>query len=239
MRMKLQDIFPRGLYDHTRSKGLLGRYSSFLIKFLLLSTLLYILWIPFASTYFIAILKITVAYLAFIGIEVSLNPTPDFLYSQGIRSCIPPFIALVLTTPKIKWKKKSFLIALGIPILFLFRVILQISYVYLQIPPPPGEFYAIFVIFLSGTCRVALPFLLWFAFTYKQILPAKREIRGDSISALSAVQRRSASSIISAMCMEKKHLKARKSSNYSSRILRLNLKSKNKVTTQPIPQTTK
>jgi len=66
---------------------------------------------------------------------------------------------------------------IGIPILFLFRVILQISYVYLQIPPPPSEFYAIFVIFLSGTCRVALPFLLWFTLSYKQILPIKCEIR--------------------------------------------------------------
>ncbi|HJH27563.1 MAG TPA: hypothetical protein C5S37_12570 [Methanophagales archaeon] len=59
---------------------------------------------------------------------------------------------------------------IGIPILFFFRVILQISYVYLQIRPT-GEFYSIFVIFLSGTCRVALPFLLWLALSYKQIYP--------------------------------------------------------------------
>jgi hypothetical protein len=70
----------------------------------------------------------------------------------------------------------AFLIGIGVPVLFLFRIILQISYIYLQIPPV-SEFYAIFVIFLSGTCRVALPFLLWFALIYKQILPAKREIR--------------------------------------------------------------
>ena len=147
-----------------------GRYSSFLIKFLLLSTLLYLLWIPFASVYFLAILKITVAYFELIGIEVSINPAPDYLYSEGIRSCIPPFIALILATPGIKRKRMSFLITLGVPILFFFRVILQISYVYLHIPPPPGEFYQIFVFFLSGTCRVALPFLLWISLTYRQLL---------------------------------------------------------------------
>jgi hypothetical protein len=154
-------------------KKCLGRYSSFLIKFVIFATVLYLFWSLIASAYFSAILKITAAYFELTGIEVSLNPTPDFLYSQGIRSCIPPFIALVLATPKIKCRKMAFLIGIGVPILFLFRIILQISYIYLQIPPT-GEFYAIFVIFLSGTCRVALPFLLWFALTYKQILPAKR-----------------------------------------------------------------
>ena len=49
-----------------------------------------------------------------------------------------------------------------------------------------------------------------------------------AISALSAVQRRAGSSTISRMCMEKKHLKARKSSNYSSKILKSDPKSKNK-----------
>ena len=147
-----------------------GKYSSFLIKFVVFSTALYLIWTLIAPAYFSTILKITAAYFKLIGIEVSLNPTPDFLYYQGIRSCIPPFIALVLATPGIKWKKMASLIALGIPILFLFRIILQISYVYLQIPPV-SEFYGIFVIFLSGTCRVALPFLLWLSLTYKQLLP--------------------------------------------------------------------
>ncbi len=173
---KSKRIYPFLAQVLSLERKCLGRYSSFLIKFILLSTLLYLLWIPFASTYFSAILKITAAYFKLIGIEVSLNPTPDFLYSQGIRSCIPPFIALVLATPKIKWKKVAFLIGIGIPVLFVFRTILQISYIYLQIPPT-GEFYGIFVIFLSGTCRVALPFLLWLSLAYKQILPAKREVR--------------------------------------------------------------
>ena len=166
------------------------KYASFLIKFLLFSTLLYLLWIPFASAYFSAILKITAAYFELIGMEISINPTPDFLYSQGIRSCIPPFIALILATnlslhffflqKKTCAKRKTISFSLresailkgliiGIPILFFFRVILQISYVYLLIRPP-GEFYAIFVIFLSGTCRVALPLLLWISVTHKQLL---------------------------------------------------------------------
>ncbi len=182
MRMKLQSkpqkskrIYPFLAQVLSLERKCLGRYSSFLIKFILLSTLLYLIWIPFASTYFSAILKINAAYFKLIGIEVSL-PTSVSLYSEGILSYIPPFIALVLATPGIKWKKVASLIALGIPVLFVFRIILQISYVYLQIPPT-GEFYNIVVIFLSGTCRVALLFLLWFSLTYKQILPAKREVR--------------------------------------------------------------
>ncbi|HJH27562.1 MAG TPA: hypothetical protein C5S37_12565 [Methanophagales archaeon] len=74
------------------------KYTSFLIKFLLFSTALYLLWIPFASAYFFAVLKTTSAYFGLIGIEITLNPAHDYLYSQGIRSCIPPFIALVLAT---------------------------------------------------------------------------------------------------------------------------------------------
>ncbi len=167
------------LYNHEESKGLHGKYTSFLVKFLFLSTLLYLLWISFASAYFSAILKITAAYFTLIGVEMSLNPTPDFLYSQGVRSCIPPFIALVLATnlsfkPFLEKKRFSAVLKgliIGVPSLFFFRVILQISYVYLQTPPAPGEFYSIFVIFLSGTCRVALPFLLWLALGYKQIFP--------------------------------------------------------------------
>ena len=174
---KSKRIYPFLAQVLSLERKCLGKYSTFIIKFLLFATVLYLIWIPFASAYFSAILTTTAAYFNLIGISLEINPAPDFLYSQGIRSCIPPFIALVLATPKTKWKKMAFLIGVGIPILFLFRVILQISYVYLQIPPAPGEFYGIFVIFLSGTCRVALPFLLWFVLTYKQILAAKREVR--------------------------------------------------------------
>ncbi len=66
---------------------------------------------------------------------------------------------------------------IGILILFTFRVILQISYVYLLIPPT-GEFYSLFVVFLSGAFRVALPFLLWFAFLYKKLFPFSRTEKG-------------------------------------------------------------
>ncbi|MHC1610387.1 MAG: hypothetical protein ACXQTW_02100 [Candidatus Methanospirareceae archaeon] len=177
MRMKFFS-FSAKLFLKVLKKKCPGKYSSFLIKFILLSTLLYLLWIPFASAYFSAVLKTTAAYFGLIGIEITLNPTHDYLYSQGIRSCIPPFIALVLATPGVKWKKMASLIALGIPALFVFRTILQISYVYLQIPPV-SEFYAIFVIFLSGTCRVALPFLLWFALTYKQLLARPEPVKGE------------------------------------------------------------
>ena len=194
-----QGIFPRGLRNpkESDSKGFLGKYFSFFVKFLFFSTILYLLWIPFASAYFSVILKVTAVYFEIIGIEISSNPSPDFLYSQGIRSCIPPFVALMLATnlyldlekkalPKTNIQKifsKAFClqkcfpstlflkgVVIGIPILFFFRVILQISYFYLLIPPT-GEFYSIFIIFLSGTFRVALPFLLWFALMYKQLLP--------------------------------------------------------------------
>jgi type IV secretory pathway TraG/TraD family ATPase VirD4 len=125
------------------------KYTSFLIKFLLFSTALYLLWIPFAAAYFSAILKITAAYFGLIGIEITLNPAHDYLYSQGIRSCIPPFIALVLATnlslkkkalPKKitlfgkesfrlifeESKKSALVLLIGIPFLFFFRVILQL-----------------------------------------------------------------------------------------------------------------
>jgi len=182
--------------------GVLGKYSRFFIKFFIFSIIFYLIWTLIASAYFSLILKITTAYFELVGIEVSFNPTSEFLYSQGIRSSIPPYIALFLASTFL-WKRKfdfprsifnkTFLkslmesailrgLIIGIPILFLFRVLLQISYVYLQISPAPGEFYAIFVIFLSGTCRVALPFLLWLALTYRQqILPLPRRLEPEKL----------------------------------------------------------
>jgi len=178
--MKLQRFFT--------SRLSLKKYSAFLIKFFFFSTALYFIWAVIASAYFSLVLKLTATYFELIGMEIALNPTSEYLYSQGIRSCIPPFIALILASNflfqrKFDQRKSRYLslslegksilrgLIIGIPILFFFRVILQISYVYLQISPAPGEFYSIFVIFLSGTCRVALPFLLWLALTYKQIFP--------------------------------------------------------------------
>ncbi|GEM_PF-2929232 len=181
-----QGRFPRAPHKPKESGN--GKYLSFLIKFLFLSTILYLLWIPFASAYFSLILKITAVYFEIVGIEISSNPSQDFIYSQGIRSCIPPFVALMLATlekktlPRINTQKifnkayrlyfpsKIFLkgVSIGVLILFIFHVILQISYVYLLLPSK-GELYSVFVIFLSGTLRVALPFLLWFALMYKQL----------------------------------------------------------------------
>lgn len=152
----------------------LGKYSSLLFKFLVLSTVFCLVWTQIAVAYFSAVLKITFAYFKLFGLEVSLkDPSPDFLYSQGMRSCIPPFAALVLATP-LTWRRRALAMAFGIPALFFFRVILQISYVYLQIHA--SELYAIFVIFLSGACRVALPFLLWIAFAHEE-LRSRMEIR--------------------------------------------------------------
>ncbi len=111
MRMKLQSkpqkskrIYPFLAQVLSLERKCLGRYSSFLVKFVIFSTALYLLWTLIAPAYFSAILKITAAYFKLIGIKVSL-PTPDSLYSEGILSYIPPFIALVLATPGIKWRK--------------------------------------------------------------------------------------------------------------------------------------
>jgi len=187
--MKLEDCLS---FCKSNGGGVLGKYSTFFIKFLIFSIISYLIWTLIASAYFSVILKLTTAYFEFVGIEVSFNPTSEFLYSQGIRSSIPPYIAIFLASP-FPWKRNLYFprsifnktplkslmesailsgLIIGIPILFLFRVVLQISYVYLQLSPAPGEFFAIFIIFLSGTCRVALPFLLWLALTYRQqILP--------------------------------------------------------------------
>lgn len=194
----------KDFWTFCKSNGKFPRkYSSFFIKFFIFSAIFYLIWTLMASAYFSLILKITTAYFGFIGIEISFNPTHDFLYSQGIRSSIPPYIALILATnlsfgrlrssiasqceKKALFgeesfrlifeglKKNAWMLLIGISILFLFRVLLQIFYVYLQISPAPSDYFAIFVIFLSGTCRVALPFLLWLALTYRQILPPRLE----------------------------------------------------------------
>ena len=75
-----------------------GKYSTFFIKFFIFSAIFYFMWTLIASAYFSVILKIITVYFKLIGIEVSFNQSHDFLYSQGIRSSIPPYIALILAT---------------------------------------------------------------------------------------------------------------------------------------------
>jgi hypothetical protein len=201
--MKLEDCLA---FCKSNGGGGIGKYSTFFIKFFIFSIIFYLIWTLIASAYFSLILKMTTAYFEFIGIDISFTPPREFLYSQGIRSSIPPYIALILAST-LSWKikrdqrnlyfprsifdktvlkslRESAILSgliIGIPILFLFRVLLQISYVYLQLSPAPGEFFAIFVIFLSGTCRVALPFLLWLALTYRQqILPMPTRLEPES-----------------------------------------------------------
>lgn len=155
--------------DRVCGKMNIGKYSRFLIKFLLFATILYLAWIPLAAAYYLLLIKIQIAYFNIIGVGAALNFDENYFYVQGMRDSIPPFIALVLATPDIRPKKRLFIIALGTGILFFFRLVLLITYAYL--PIFQGEFYAIFVVFLSGTFRIALPFLIWFLFASRQILP--------------------------------------------------------------------
>jgi hypothetical protein len=150
----------------------IGKYTGFLIKFFLFATILYLVWMPLAITYYLLVVKLQIAYFHLIGTGATLNFNEEFFYAQGMRDSIPPYIALVLATPGIRPLKRLFIIALGSGILLLFRVILLISYTYLSLFQ--GEFYGTFVIFLSGTFRIALPLLIWFLFANKQILPGGR-----------------------------------------------------------------
>ena len=178
MTDKLHVFFQR-LYDPSGSKGLLGKYSVFFIKFLIFSAVLYLLWRMIAADYFFVAMKLTVAYFAVIeGINIPFEPSFELLYSQGMCSSIPVFIALVLATPGINRKKRLYISVFGVSVLTLFQVMLLISYIYLEGPSAPGALYAKVVFFLSGTGRAALLLMLWFVPVYKQMLPERRKIKG-------------------------------------------------------------
>lgn len=150
-------------------KAFLGK-KRFLLKYIIIATVLYIIWIPLADTYLLLLLKTNVAYFNLVGYSVTLDISEQYFGNQGMFSSIPPFIALVLITPNLKPLKRLNVAMIIASVIFLIEAITLIFYLYYAyVYVPMGLFYEVMVYFLP-TCRVAIPFLVWIGLAYKVLL---------------------------------------------------------------------
>ena len=137
-------------------------FNTIIKKFLLFFgwlILLYCLWLPIAPYYLWLRLK-----LAFYLLNLfSFYPTWEGIQSEKIAGemfSFLPFLALYLSTLR-SWKKIQYAFV-GIALISLFTVEVLgrffEKYAFFQ---PRNNTYIYISIFLLGTLRVALPFLLW------------------------------------------------------------------------------
>lgn len=157
------------------------RYWTLLPKYIVIATILYLIWIPLANIYWLLLLKTSAAYFNIVGYNVALATVPEQYVTNlgrfGMFSCIPPFTALILITPKLKPLKRISIAMFIISIVFFIeaiRIILYSYYIYFDVSF--GLFSEVMNYFLP-TCNVAVPFLIWAGLAYKEVLFKKSGIK--------------------------------------------------------------
>ncbi|MHC1582540.1 MAG: hypothetical protein ACXQT5_06095 [Candidatus Syntropharchaeia archaeon] len=150
----------------------------FLAKFFLLSLILLILWNWIGKGYTIIVAHVTGIFLIPFGYhaEFIMEGGKPFLLCRGaliglenthlVNFNLVSFIALVLASPGIDLVKKGKIFLIGLPILFLMHIVDLAAHF-------PVYFYqsevANFIVDSIGVWGVAVPFMIWFGFIYKNL----------------------------------------------------------------------
>jgi len=180
-KKQIQDILSRSKSLWSHLFGFLKKRpkTAFIIKFLIFSILFFILWIQIGKYYTLGISHVSHFLLKGMGYDTTLHHNGEiyFIYRQGLINLentelinfnIASFLALIIATPLIRTHRALKSLAWGLPILFIFHVINLVSH----FPYYDGESWARAIISLSGITNMALPFILWIAFTYDFVLEA-------------------------------------------------------------------
>ncbi|CAD7773080.1 hypothetical protein AIOGIFDO_01345 [Candidatus Methanoperedenaceae archaeon GB37] len=168
----------------------------FLIRFLALTALLFLVWIPigekyldllaWVSKYVLLLLGyhvevVTGKTLLAMGYNVGASETPFFLcqgviigmesHAQLSNFNLVPLIALILATPGVLPMRRVKVLLIGLFILFCAHIVDLASHVPMYCGG--SEAWETVVIFMSVS-RVAVPFVLWFVLVKREILGAVR-----------------------------------------------------------------
>ena len=141
-------------------KSNLKKYTVLFSEFIILTSLFFMAWTQVAVYYAKLILEITILLLS----NVSINYTESQLFLMGMITVLPSYISLIMITPQIRWKKKLEFIGIGIGIIFVFRVFLELIYVFYECNQ--NILMDFFVGFLFGPIRIILPLAIWIGFVY-------------------------------------------------------------------------
>lgn len=148
-------------------------FSEFIARFLVFSILLFLIWIPLSREYELIMRYASKFILELLGYSVG-DPSYNLSNIEPVNFNLIAFIALVLAT-KTNYKKikkiKAILISLSI--MFGMHLVFLVSNVLAQIPN--AEIMQKISITSELINRYVLPFLLWFALIYRDILGIKKK----------------------------------------------------------------
>ncbi len=151
---------------------------NFLVKFLILTFVLFIIWIPVGEVYLLLLAWASKCVLWVMGYQVTLitEGSPVFIYrgtAVGMEDAhlanfnIIPLVALILATPRIETVRRVKMLAIGMFLLFAMHIIDFVSHFPMYFS---GSGIAEIVVIFMAVGEVAVPFVLWFVLAHKEIL---------------------------------------------------------------------
>ncbi len=155
---------------------------NFLIRFLILTFVFFLIWIPLGETYLLLLAWASKSVLWVMGYHTTLvtDGTPFFICHGariGMEGAhlsnfnIIPLVALILATPRIIPERRITMLAIGISVLFCMHVIDFVSHFPMYFH---GSMIAEIVVIFMAVGEVAVPFVLWFVLAHREILESAR-----------------------------------------------------------------
>ena len=152
---------------------------NFLIKFLVLTIVLFIIWIPLGKVYLLLLAVVSKAVLWVMGYHatLSMDGVPAFVcrgyligmeeYAHLVNYNSIPLVALIFATPNIELSRRIKMLLIGVSVLFCMHVIDFVAHFPMICS---GSGIAETVVIFMAVGEVAVPFVLWFVLAHKEIL---------------------------------------------------------------------
>ncbi|PXF60594.1 MAG: hypothetical protein C4B59_08730 [Candidatus Methanogaster sp.] len=152
---------------------------NFLIKFLILTIVLFIIWIPLGKIYLLLLAGVSKYVLLVIGYHATpyVADAPAFIcrgyligmeeYAHLVNYNSIPLVALIIATSNIELNRRIKMLLIGVSVLFCMHVIDFVAHFPLVCN---GSWIAETIVIFMAVGKVAVPFVLWFVLAYKEIL---------------------------------------------------------------------
>ncbi|MEA1895537.1 MAG: hypothetical protein U9N36_10140 [Euryarchaeota archaeon] len=152
---------------------------NFLVKFLILTIVLFIIWIPLGKVYLLLLAGVSKYMLLVMGYHTTpyAADAPAFVcrgyligmeeYAHLVNYNSIPFVALIFATPNVELSRRIKMLLIGVSVLFCMHVIDFVSH-FPMICNGSGIAEAVVIFMAVG--KFAAPFVMWFVFAYKELL---------------------------------------------------------------------
>jgi len=152
---------------------------NFLVRFLVLTIVLFIIWIPLGKIYLLLLAGVSKYVLLVMGYHatLSVDGAPAFIcrgyligmeeYAHLVNYNSIPLVALIIATPNIELSRRIKMLLIGVSLLFCMHVIDFVAHFPMICS---GSGIAETVVIFMAVGKVAVPFVLWFVLAYKGIL---------------------------------------------------------------------